>query len=364
MSGRRALLVLGMHRSGTSALTRVMNLCGAALPGDLLPANYANPSGYWEPAAIVAFHDRLLTSLGSTWDDTAELPHAWWTSPAAVSAADELAGIVAAEFGDAPLIVVKDPRACRLVPVWKTALAAAGIEPVAVLMMRHPLEVAASLAQRDDMPAAHALLIWIEHVLAAEADTRTMRRVVVTFDQLLDDWSAVVARMGAALDLRLAARGEGVDAEIAAFLSPSLRHARLDAAALMSPGIPTWIPRAYAWHEQASRGVQGDPAELDAIRRELRDAAVAYGVLLARARDAAATRAADVAAARETLERERQASEAQRQSWDAERTSAAAREARLEADLTARSAAVADLQRVIDRSLDERLRRLFGRGRR
>jgi hypothetical protein len=66
---RRAILVAGMHRSGTSALTRMVNLLGAALPEDLLPASRGNELGHWEPAKIVELHDKMLESAHSGWDN-------------------------------------------------------------------------------------------------------------------------------------------------------------------------------------------------------------------------------------------------------------------------------------------------------
>ena len=66
---RRCLLVLGMHRSGTSALTRVLSLLGADLPATLMPPASDNETGFWEPGPLVDYHDRLLSEFGSDWDD-------------------------------------------------------------------------------------------------------------------------------------------------------------------------------------------------------------------------------------------------------------------------------------------------------
>src|SRR5262245_7489893 len=119
---RRALLVLGMHRSGTSALTRVLNLYGAHLPDDLLPANYGNEAGYWESSAIVRFNDGILARLGSRWDTPTWFSLPDLTAEAKQEAADTLAGLLKTEHGDAPLLVIKDPRICRLLSVWLAAL--------------------------------------------------------------------------------------------------------------------------------------------------------------------------------------------------------------------------------------------------
>src|SRR2546427_10762594 len=83
---RRALVVVGMHRSGTSALTRVLSLCGATLPKHLIPAAAGeNETGFWESATICAIHEALLTSVGSAWDDPSALPEAWFHSEQAAA---------------------------------------------------------------------------------------------------------------------------------------------------------------------------------------------------------------------------------------------------------------------------------------
>lgn len=66
---RCAVVVLGMHRSGTSALARILNLCGAYLPERLLPPRQQdNSKGYWEPMSVVQYNQRMLASLGCDWD--------------------------------------------------------------------------------------------------------------------------------------------------------------------------------------------------------------------------------------------------------------------------------------------------------
>lgn len=107
---RTALLVLGMHRSGTSALTRVLSLLGAALPKNLMPASAANEAGHWEPIRIAELHDEILASVGSNWSGLTGPSEAWFDSPQADIYAARIKEAVLSEYGDAPLFVVKDPR--------------------------------------------------------------------------------------------------------------------------------------------------------------------------------------------------------------------------------------------------------------
>ena len=284
MNDRRALLIFGMHRSGTSALTRILNLRGASLPEDLLPANAFNVSGYWEPAAIVTLHDQLLEEAGSRWDDPTGFLQPWFEAESETGrgSVERIAEVVAAEFGESPLIVIKDPRACRMVPAWKAALARLGIEPLVVLTVRHPFEVAASLHRRDGMPQAQALLLWLQHQLVAEAETRSLARVIVTYDQVLDDWRGVLARIDRHFDLRLAPTTREADRGIEAFLDPSLRHERASPAGPDGqPEVASWLRRVHGWYEQASLSDAGiDAGDLDVVRDEVARADQVYAPLL------------------------------------------------------------------------------------
>jgi hypothetical protein len=119
---RQAILVLGMHRSGTSALAGALGLLGARLPARQMPPHVDNPKGYFESAHIVAIHERLLAAAGTSWFGLDRISDEWFHSAQATSFVDELVAAVREEFDDAALFVVKDPRMCRLMPIWREVL--------------------------------------------------------------------------------------------------------------------------------------------------------------------------------------------------------------------------------------------------
>ena len=201
---RRALLVLSMHRSGTSAMAGLLVRLGVGGPRTLMPPNEANPLGYWESEPIVELHDRLLRAAGTAWHAWTPLDASWDASPAAIPFADELRRLVAAEFGSAPMFVVKDPRMCRLVPFWLRTLEASAITACAILVVRDPVEVSRSLAARDALTSEFSLLMWLRHMLDAEGATRSIPRSVVSYRELLADWRAVVHRMARDLNINVA----------------------------------------------------------------------------------------------------------------------------------------------------------------
>ena len=100
---RAAVVVLGMHRSGTSALTRVLNRLGVDIGNRLLPPFAGNESGFWEHRDIIETHESLLAELGSSWDDVRPLPEDWWNFAAIAPHRQKLIDIIDRDFRDSPL---------------------------------------------------------------------------------------------------------------------------------------------------------------------------------------------------------------------------------------------------------------------
>ncbi len=277
---RLALLVLGMHRSGTSALTRVLSLAGIALPRHQIPASDRNERGYFESQTIWRYHEQLLEEAGTSWHDPSPFPRDWFTTPAADDWVQRMAEAVRHEYGDAPAFVIKDPRLCRLLPFWLRVLEAVGAEPRCVLPLRHPREVAASLARSEGVSERHALLLWLDYLLSAERDSRGLPRSFVLFASLLEDWRAIVARVGAELGHPFPRLSRQAEAEVEAFLAPELRHQR-EGRGPEGAALHPWLDDAWHWCEDAGAG-RGAPAEsLDRLAAAWRDAEAAFGPALA-----------------------------------------------------------------------------------
>jgi hypothetical protein len=219
-----ALIILGMHRSGTSALAGVLSLCGIDPGPSLMPGVAGvNPKGFWEHQEVVAVHERLLETLNSSWDDERPLPAGWWRQPEVAPYQDELLALLRRDFSASPLWLLKDPRLCRLLPLWLVILRELDVTPHFVICMRHPGEVAMSLERRDGIPAERASLLWLEHLIDSERGTRSLPRAVVTYEQLLADWCSTLRHIASHLSIPLALDG-AVAGKVSAFLEPALRH--------------------------------------------------------------------------------------------------------------------------------------------
>ena len=267
---RRAIVVLGMHRSGTSALTGVLAEMGCTMPEHLMAPEEMNPKGFFESDAVTGLNERLLASAGMRWFSFPPFPREWYRSAAAAEFAAEADETLRAEYGDADIFAMKDPRICRLVSFWDAVLRRAGCRPVYVCTHRHPVDVASSLQYRSGYDLDYGLLLWLRHQLDAEADSRGKPRVFVSYDQLMGDWATSVTKIGASLNIAWPLSVDEARPGVEGFLSSALRNfaARDDDG---SSPMPDWVAEVHVIIERwAALGEDAaDHPRLDAIRAHL-----------------------------------------------------------------------------------------------
>ncbi len=179
------VFVLGMHRSGTSAATRLANLMGVptCVEEDLLPGTPDNPRGYWESESLTAFNDRIFAAFESDWTCPPALDPGWEGARALDTPRSEAKHVFSRAFPTEQW-VWKDPRNCITLPFWLTCLE---VEPVVVLVHRNPLEIAASLAARDDLGKVYCLALWERYLRACVSAVSGLPTLVTTYDAILDD---------------------------------------------------------------------------------------------------------------------------------------------------------------------------------
>ncbi len=275
---RQGVVVLGMHRSGTSALAGVLGKLGCALPTDLMDAGDGNEKGHWEPQGIVALNDRVLESGGSHWEDWTRFNPGWYRSPLYPSFLQNARDSLRVSFGDEPLFVLKDPRICRLARFWIEAMEAEDIDLRFVLCLRDPLQVAGSLARRDGMEKDYGALLWLRHTLEAESSTRGRSRIICSHNQLLMDWRSTTDRIGTALDISWPRKSASTAAQITEFLTASSGRQKERVSAL----LPDLAGQAYEiFFRWAERGEdEADYAQLDGIMIAFENAADLFAGLI------------------------------------------------------------------------------------
>lgn len=255
------LFVLGSGRSGTSALTRVMSLCGAELPVRVLRAGTGNPSGYWEAIVALKRNDQFLAAVRSSYHDPSLV-----LDPAPPVARDRHARNIRSFLQDLPaadLVVIKDPRISGLVETWEEAARALGHVPKYIHIFRNPADVAASLNHRYGFPLEHSLALWLKYNLLPERATRGSLRMFVSYEEMLADWRRVVRRCNEELSLKLE-----LNSEVDRFLSPELHHNRT--GCLDDPTPAGWVQRTHAALQAAERTGEVDTDEMDTIFEEYR----------------------------------------------------------------------------------------------
>jgi hypothetical protein len=191
-----------MHRSGTSALGGALEALGLTVGKTVMPpsAKQGNPNGYYENLALTNLHNEFLASIKSSWHDHTPVPDKQFSGMTARHFRRELLQLLVREFESGrPLI--KDPRLCRLMPLWLPVIKEYFPQAYFILPIRHPVEVACSLNKRDQFPLDQGLKLWVVHVLESEKTTRSFKRLFTTYDQLLKSPMETTVRLAHNLGL-------------------------------------------------------------------------------------------------------------------------------------------------------------------
>jgi len=260
----KCLLVLGMHRSGTSAFTGILDLLGVNLGSRMLETQADNPKGFFENKFVVQANDCILETLGRSWDDILPLPEGWQERFADSQLHSDIRTFLREDIAGNPLSALKDPRMSRLLPLWMPHFRAEDVAPHCAIVIRHPLEIAQSLAERNGFSREKSLLLWMLYMLEAERGSRGLPRGFISYDALLQEPIEAVARLfrSAGLD---PPREEQVDpAALADFLDGSMRHHAL-AEDVLDEQCPAAVARFYRLLCRIAARGTADAADLEAI---------------------------------------------------------------------------------------------------
>jgi hypothetical protein len=227
------LCVTGMHRSGTSMVARLLNVCSLDLGPecDLLPPAFDNPAGFWENADFLRLNDALLRAWGGSWR----------RPPARRGDAGRLRGRALAlvrRFAGREPWGWKDPRCCLTLPFWRALVPGLRV----LVCVRDPLAAARSLAARGDIPYGEALALWLEYNRRVLAAVPPAERVVTHYESFFEAPRAELRRVLRLLDL-LPPRGAVRRA--CAGIVPTLAHHRAAPGDLGGDGLPPGLVECY-----------------------------------------------------------------------------------------------------------------------
>jgi len=221
---RTCILILGMHRSGTSAIAGCFSVLGFNLGNQLFPPDEPNEKGYFENVLINRFNDSILEAIFVRWHDTLFLPDTWWLDERVEERKPELKSLLENEFGKDDDFVIKDPRISILLPLYLEIFNDMSITPKVIVNFRNPFEVAESLKKRDNLSYSKSLLLWMDATLKAEVNSRSLLRIFLEYDSLLNNTVGVVKSVNELLELNIKFDDHNKTNELGRFIEKKLKH--------------------------------------------------------------------------------------------------------------------------------------------
>jgi len=226
-AGRRRpiVLVLGMHRSGTSLCAHVLSAMGVDM-ADEVREDSSNPRGHWERWEIVELHDRILELFNRAYYGPFHdfsLPEAWWADPRVVQIKQEIVAFLEKRMGRAHF-GFKDPRTVRLMPLWHQIINDLRLVPKVVLSLRNPSHVARSLNARDGMILAQGEYRWLVHMIDFFRYTSALDVCTVEYETWFEDFSINVNKLRRFLGLQRKGGPPYLDDALCGIIDPALRH--------------------------------------------------------------------------------------------------------------------------------------------
>lgn len=246
--GRRMVAVLGVHRSGTSALSRSLQALGIDLGDNLMPpAQNINDKGFWEDLDFYEFNERLLNKAGSAWHRLSPMADERFLGPDFAAERFDATALVEKKMSDTEVFAFKDPRTALLLPFWQCIFDDLQIPCYYVISVRNPLEVSESLRKRDGFDPVRSVLLWAKHLSAAVDYSSGQKRVFVDYSALVNSPREQLKRIADCLGLRMPAANSKRFLSFAAdFLDPGLRHHRISGNELeRSAIVPEPVRQLY-----------------------------------------------------------------------------------------------------------------------
>lgn len=221
-SQKSIVCVIGMHRSGTSAIARGLECLGLQMGNALIAPGDDNPKGYWEDKDVLEINKEILEVADVAWNDVRILPDSLFIEGPLNVYVDRAKKLLESRIKQYPNWGFKDPRTLRVLPYWLQAAQQADIGLKFVVALRHPYAVAESLHKRNGISRVRGQLMWGAYVLPFLSLIRKYPHVFISYDGLLHDPIINVNKM--AEMLALGVDNKKLEIYVENFLSQSLKH--------------------------------------------------------------------------------------------------------------------------------------------
>jgi hypothetical protein len=260
---KELVVVLGMHRSGTSAIARGLTVLGVELGDNLYPAAIDNPKGFWEDRDILEINEELLAIVGSASDQIGLFDRDMPNTNSVETLRIKAEKLIDSRCEEHAIWGFKDPRTARLLDFWQTVFGNLSCEVSYVIASRNPISIARSIHKRDGYEEERTFYLWLEYLIPAISKTNQSKRVIVDFDRLLENTELELSRVSQALELP-PPKTLALAAYKNEFLESRMRHTRFEAHELESyPLVPKQVVTAYDLLDKlASDRVDSDSYEI------------------------------------------------------------------------------------------------------
>lgn len=221
----KVVCILGMHRSGTSMVTRLLNICGLYLgeADEMMPAfKDNNEKGFWEHLDFYRINEEILQLFGG--ESTEKMPKFskdWQNFPLLNDLELRAKVLIKKMNSRANIWGIKDPRFCLTLPFWKKLLP----NMIFVIPVRNCFNVANSLKKRDGYAISRGVSLWTEHFFDIIQNTEGEKRILTLYDEYFIDWKKELGRLVNFIDeekINFSTEKKRKEAE--EFIDSSLRH--------------------------------------------------------------------------------------------------------------------------------------------
>ena len=232
------ICIAGMHRSGTSMVTRLLQVCGLFLgPEEELGFDTNNGEPHWENVRFVVLNDKILNRLGGSWDNPPKLV-AGWEHTREVEPLRSQAKKLIKRFRGQQYWGWKDPRNSLTLPFWRRIVPDLRL----VVCLRNPLEVSHSLRVRGDLIGIPLFQLWLAYYRELLSAIPLQKRVVTHYQSYFQDPAAELQRVANAIGMEVSA---DVIYRACAHISGNLRHHRMKTSELAAMNVPDEVQALY-----------------------------------------------------------------------------------------------------------------------
>ena len=248
----KLIIVLGMHRSGTSVISRGLQVMGVELGNRLMaPVPDVNAKGFWEDVDLNLLNIEMLHAIGSEWHNLRPISAPDVENLREKGFFQQAVDLIRLKVSDAPIFGFKDPRVSKLLPFWKEVLDHCHFDVRYAIAIRHPLSVVKSLEKRDGLSRIKSYTLWLEHVVVSMAETAGSKRVIVDYDNLMNDTEHELIRIADNLDLSV--DPERLLCYKTQFIDETLRHSIHDSKDLLNDSsCPQTVREMYETLKQVA----------------------------------------------------------------------------------------------------------------